>query len=139
MKSKNFIIFDADLPDDGSYSAGGDIVTPSGLNVALLIQKKLAQAGMQASNPAQHRFYGWSMSIKTSQGVFSLLLQHPGPWLLICTRRGNLLRSLIFGDKDRALFCDSLIKCLNEMPDLKNVNSFTQTEFENAQRAGRTK
>ena len=94
---KNFAVFRADLPDD-SKEANGDVTTPAGGNILEAICNHLGGAGVKTTKPSQHGFYGWAAEFEIGKVIIWLLLQQPGPWLLIVNARASWL----IGEKTRA-------------------------------------
>lgn len=134
MKPRNFITFESDCPDDGVYSPVGDILVPGGLAVTKLVQQSLSKLGMQVTDPMQHSFYGWAIVAADKKNSFKVLLQCPGPWLLICEDNASWFRLFFRGKTDFAAFVEHLATMLAEVSAFSSISRFTQEEFEAAQR-----
>jgi len=83
---RTFVTFEAEFPDDAVFDSRGDIEVPGGKNVAVAIVESLRTRGMDVTWPAQHRFYGWKFAACAGNDSFDLVLQYPGPWLLLSQR-----------------------------------------------------
>ena len=89
---ESYAVFRADLPDDAT-EVGGEVVTPAGRNILEAICRAVASTGVASTQPAQHSFYGWAAEFQIRKVTVWLLLQHPGPWLLIVEARAAWLTS----------------------------------------------
>lgn len=86
----SYAVFRAEFPDD-SKEAGGEIVTPAGRNILEAICRHIGSAGITTTQPSQHSFYGWVVEFQIGKVTIWLLLQQPGPWLLVVEARASWL------------------------------------------------
>jgi hypothetical protein len=84
---KSYAVFEANFPDD-SREHSGDIVEPAGRNIIEAICRNLSTVGVEVTALEQQSFYGWTAKFTFEKSLIRLLLQHPGPWLLIVEARG---------------------------------------------------
>jgi hypothetical protein len=129
MNTANFITFESLLPDDSVYSSSGDVEIPDGKNLAASIQQALNCTGLKVSEPAQHSFYGWRMNVEDAEDSFSLLLQCPGPWLLICEIKTFWLTRFWKGNKALEAFSRRVASSLTSVSAISSISVQTQEAF----------
>lgn len=86
MNVRNFVEFNADFPDDSEFAPSGDIIRPSGRNVADALCEHLRENNQDVTGPTQHSYYAWGFQAGP-KGDSRFLLQFPGPYLLTCESR----------------------------------------------------
>lgn len=129
--SRNFATFDFEVDDRPVFSSAGDIIKPGGRGIMLLIRTMLEDELFIVGEILQHSFYGWELSANKKNLRVWILLQYPGPWLLIIE---NKTFSLIKLNKFRQNFDDLLGKInikIADCGDFRNVLWFTKSEYEN--------
>jgi hypothetical protein len=89
-----FVTFEAEFPDDAVFDSRGDIEVPGGKNVAQAIVESLRTRGTDVTQPVQHSYYGWKFMACAGSESFDLVLQYPGPWLLLSQRVESLMDKL---------------------------------------------
>jgi hypothetical protein len=94
MKLHTFATFESDVPEDGEFTAHGDIKHPPGRNVVCILAEMLKEQGLTMSEPQEHNYYGWSITASRGDVTFWFLLQFPGPWLLLSRDRTASIRKL---------------------------------------------
>lgn len=137
MDLRTFACFEADFPDDGEFTAGGDIVRPGGRNVALALSEALRERGFAVTSPEQHSFYGWAFGVAGDDASIWVLLQFPGPWLLLSQDKTGLLSRLKI---DSAAFHRRVLETLNQSlardARFRNLSWYTKSEYEKGQSRG---
>jgi hypothetical protein len=131
----SYAVFRADFPDD-SKESDGEVVAPAGRNIMEAICRQLASASLAITQPAQRRFYGWTAQFPLGKATIWMLIQQPGPWLLIVEARASWLT----GGKARADALDQglalMRTALSADPRIKEPRWMTKTQFEWCKRNG---
>lgn len=94
MMSRNFVTFESTFPDDTDWDEKDAPVTPGGRGIFDALHAGVASAGWPVGPITQHSFYGWSFFVGLGPPRMHVLLQYPGPWLLIVTRQPSFLKRL---------------------------------------------
>jgi len=135
MSVANFIAFDSEHLDDGTYSSSGDIVTPEGRGLAAAIQSALSSAGLPTSQPLQYSFYGWQMVVTDDKQAFQLLLQCPSNWLLMCEEKSSWFTKLIRGNPNLETFTNRVAEVLGHIRGIRSVLVQSQEEYTSVRRS----
>jgi len=137
MDLRTFACFETDVPDDGEFTAGGDIVRPGGRNVALALTEALRERGFAVTAPEQHSSYGWAFSVAGDDASVWVLLQFPGPWLLLSQDKTGLLSRL---KCDSAESHRRVLATLNQSlvrdARFRNLRWYTKSEYEKGNSRG---
>jgi hypothetical protein len=99
---KNLVTFEADFPDDLIRDDRGTVAVPGGRGIAASLAEELRRLGWSCSAAAQHSFYGWAFTLTASGRDSVAILQFPGPWLLLVTRKRGFWSKLTGSVEDRA-------------------------------------
>ena len=128
---KNYATFISAFPDDSEESPDGDVLVPDGRALASAIAGEISAA----RSPYQHSFYGWRFEFKCPSGRDAwVLLQQPGPWLLIVEAKTGWLER---GTKKDAAFEEAvqLVKAaMTSISAISGISWLTQEEFTQSQR-----
>jgi hypothetical protein len=139
MKARTLAIFTAaGFPDDSEWTANGSPLVPEGRSIAEVLVKAVRAQGLQASDPAQHLFYGWCFDVTVSGGVAWCLLQQPGPWLLLVRNRRSLVHRLFRNSGESALAntLAALHRALKTDGRFSALQWLTEEAFESGSREG---
>lgn len=130
MKSRTFITFEADFPDDIKFSESEDIERPGGHNIALAMSEIFTSRGLKVSDVWQRDYYGWEFSVKDRGLTVWLILQFGEPWLLLINNDTSIFRRL-FGSKlpDYSSLLDTLIDYLGQDARFTCIQRFTEEEY----------
>ena len=126
---RRFATFEADFPDDATWSASGDIVTPTGRNVCAALASAFEDCGFEVSKLYQHEDYGWEFTANKDKEKYMFLLQYAEPWLLIAEDRSGLFDKL----RRPSRLVDALRAVtvnLNRDSRFKRVRWYTRAEYE---------
>lgn len=113
MTNKNFVIFDSSFPDDTVWDDDDSPVTPGGRIICDFVKLELSKNGWTCSETKPYSFYGWSFDVSSTSGGMMVLLQYPGPWLLIVTRHPSLWKRLRGVPDDRVE--PRLLECVHQI------------------------
>jgi len=133
---ESFAVFNADFPDDSSEDGNGNIITVSGRNILTAICEQIGSAGRTITQPKQHSFYGWASCFHLDKIQIEILLQQPGPWLLLIESRaswftGNKVK------KDALRQGVAIVNAaLSSERRIKDLRWMTRTAFEALKRQG---
>ena len=129
--SRNFITFDADLPDDSQWDAREVLLVPGGRTIAQVLHEFLCKRGYLCSDVAQHSFYGWVFGASNKTGFVRCLVQYPGPWLLMCEKSVSFLDRLFRRTPEPAPqeFLDTVYDVLSTDRRFSKVRWFTRDDF----------
>ena len=133
---RNFVTFEADLPDDTVFAESGDISVPGGRNVCAELVEIFRSEGMSTSDPEQHEFYGWELTANLHGTETWVLLQRTEPWLLIIENRSqksSLFRKTPTPTDASLNFIDYALK---KSGKFSNVSWFTRNEYESGLQVG---
>lgn len=133
--SETFAAFSADFPDD-SREDNGDIIAPAGQNILAAICSQISLMGIDTTEPKKHSFYGWASMFHVDKVGIRLLLQQPGPWLLIVESHG----SWFTGSRAKATALGQALGIINSAlvaeNRIKNLKWMTKAKFEDLKRQG---
>jgi hypothetical protein len=127
-ESKSYAVFDATFPDD-CKEHGGDIVEPAGRNIMETICRNLSEMGAVITPIEQLSFYGWTAEFTLEKIPIWLLLQHPGPWLLILEARGSWLAGSTAKTKVLLQAIALVTKAFSMEKQIRAVRWMTEKEF----------
>jgi len=113
MTNENFVIFDSSFPDDTVWNGDGNPETPGGRAICDFMKVELSENGWTCSETKPYCFYGWSFDVSSASGGTMVLLQYPGPWLLIVTRHPSLWKRLRGIPDDRVE--SRLLECVHQL------------------------
>ncbi len=91
---RTFATFSSTQPDDTGYDDAGHVAVPGGQSILAALREGMASKGWNCTMPEQHSFYGWEFTISSSSGTIMILLQYPGPWLLLVTNQPSFWAQL---------------------------------------------
>jgi hypothetical protein len=131
VELRTFVTFEADFPDDGEFTESGDVKRPGGLNIALALGEMLQRQGFELSKPQQHSFYGWEFTVSAEGFNFRLLLQFPGPWLLLSQDKNSFLRGFL-GSKAlvHRRVLETLNRSLAQSSSFRVLRWYSKEEYE---------
>lgn len=99
---RTFVTFEAALHDPMAEMESDLGGPPPGRTLISALRERMTARGFLRTEPKQHEFYGWMFVTGTPM----LVLQHPGPWLVLATRKPSLWQRLwghLDDSVDRAL------------------------------------
>lgn len=89
-KAKTYCEFLSSFPDDHVEDEAGDgMVVPAGRNILHALRLRLLLLDVEATKPAQHAYFGWTIEFTLGKVTLRLLLQYTAPWLLIVEPRAS--------------------------------------------------
>ncbi len=128
MDVRNFVVFEADTPDDGVPVENGEPI-PAGRAIAETLRDALCTSDRAGSVVAQYSFYGWEFRA----GPYWCLLQYADPWLLIVEDRSRIVERW-FNRRRTATafraFLDQLRDFLDAEPRFSRIRCFTKREYD---------
>ena len=133
---RNFATFTSSLPDD-SVEWEGDVAEPDGRNVMESIRDAFLHANYDATAVDQHSFYGWSFSVKGEHGEFWLMVQCPGPWLLMIRDLRPIWKRIFKGRGDFAVFVEECHRTLTAIPEFGELRWCNESEWQVESRSGK--
>jgi len=138
MDLRTYVTFEADVPDDASFVEDGDAAdVPGGRAIAEALSALLAARGFAVSAPEQHEHFGWALTAEEGGCRTRLLIQYPGPWLLLAEDQSGIAARLLGrGGPFQRRVLEALGEALRTDGRFREVSWFTQAEFEAAVRRG---
>lgn len=135
IKLHKFVTFEADYPDDSQWDDQDNQIIPDGKTIAEFLAKELSEAGFPCTAVKQHSFYGWLWEATIASKQFCLVLQCPGPWLLISQPRLSLSDRLLCRKhlQLHQRLLETIDSILHQNRRIKTVKRFTKEEFEQNQ------
>ena len=132
MAIHNYITFVADFPDDAEWDDSGDLLTPGGKEILNFINSSISKQGLKCSDVEKHRFYGWSFEVESKDGIIWILLQYPGPWLLLLENKNSLFNRLFKLKSNRDY--ENVLKIIKDLLARDNrfssIKYYTKEEYE---------
>jgi hypothetical protein len=128
---RTFVVFESSTIDEPEYDADGNPQVPAGRMIMSELRQRMKSRGWGCREVRQHSFYGWAFDIECSDQPTMVLLQNPGPWLLLATRIPSLLKRL-WGKTDDAVDPDvllSLHECLTQGIASSTPRWYTRAEY----------
>jgi hypothetical protein len=139
MELRTYVTFEAEgFPDEARWSDNGSPLIPDGQSVAGAIVRALREAGLPATDPIQHQFYGWAFDVSLPGGNQWCLLQYPGPWLLLVRQKCSVLGTVFSRKryKDMATVVHAIDRVLKRDGRFLSVLWFTETGYESGTEQG---
>lgn len=138
MQQRTFVTFNAEFPEDWQWDEKGNLTVPGGHGIANAIIFAMRSAGLSATEPVQHSFYGWSFEFTLGGLTSWCVLQFPGPWLLQVEdkRKGfaKFFGRTLPAEFERAL--ESVDRILKGDARFSSIQWFTRDEYESGVRKG---
>jgi hypothetical protein len=127
---ENYAVFNADFPDDSEEDSNGQIITVAGRNILEAICRHISLSGKIVRKPEAYSFYGWISEFEVSKFTISLLLQKPGPWLLILESKGSWLSARVTKENSLRQGADIVHSALSAESRITSLHWMTKTKFE---------
>ena len=128
---KPLAVFRSTLPDDSVENSHGDIVVPAGRNILERICGSLNSQGYVIAGIEQYCFYGWETSFEIEGIKIWMLLQCPGPWILMTKVRAGFLTRLRWGPVNLRTGLACINQSLSNDSTVMNLRWLSEDELEN--------
>lgn len=133
---RTYVTFLADFPDDIVFNEAGDLLVPGGRNICEKLVECMRAEGIPASDPEQYKFYGWEFTASLDGAATWLMLQYPGPWLLMVEDR-SVKWSWFRKRKEPSDAALNLIHdTLGKAGKISDISWFTSKEYNSGVKAG---
>ncbi|MDZ4818262.1 MAG: hypothetical protein SGJ20_04735 [Planctomycetota bacterium] len=114
--------------DDPVVENAGNVVVPAGHAVMKRIMSSLQNLGVTCSGIEQHSHYGWELDYTSAGTNGWLLLQHPGPWLLIIEHRRSWFSFQNSSEKIKPVLT-AVNNALHSSGDFSDIKWFTKASY----------
>jgi hypothetical protein len=132
---RTFATFESAMASDAVEDGYDHIKVPAGCALISSLREQMTAKGWRCIEPRQHSFYGWAFDVEEPTGLTTVLLQYPGPWLLVASRRQSFWQRLL-GRTDDMVGADilaSLHHSLVQGPASSAPRWYTRAEYDRSE------